>query len=227
MSDCFVYLILNTRTKRAYVGATKAHRQRFHQHRHDLRNGTHANALLQSDWDDLGADCFAFLTVERVFDQEDLRGAEERWLAEYKHDVYNAARHSSIWNRGAKMPPMSQETRDKMSASQTGRKHSDETKRKVSEARKGMKFSESHKANMSKAMMGKKHALGNKWSEASKDAFGKAVVVTDPEGNQTEYPRIVAAANAIGHERANMIRILRGGGMVKRGAFKGWKFAYA
>ena len=68
----------------------------------------------------------------------------------------------------------SEETKEKMRQSQTGRKrHTPESRKKISEARKGKKLSEEHKRKIGEAGKGNKRCLGNKLSEEHKDKLSE------------------------------------------------------
>ena len=56
-----VYQIFNTINSKKYVGSTCDLRRRKRQHVHKLRKGDHGNPRVQSDFDEFGANVFAFL----------------------------------------------------------------------------------------------------------------------------------------------------------------------
>ena len=64
------------------------------------------------------------------------------------------------WNKGLKLPPLTDETKKRISEKLKGRIFTDETKKKISEAKKGVVFTEEHKNNISIAKKGKK----NNWA---------------------------------------------------------------
>ena len=66
------------------------------------------------------------------------------------------------WNTGKKRPPMSEETRRKISLSGLGRKS----------PMKGKKISESHRKNISLSLIGNKRSLGRRLSEETKKKIG-------------------------------------------------------
>lgn len=67
---------------------------------------------------------------------------------------------------------MKEETKNKISIANSGRKLSDEHKRKISESRKGIVFSEEHKQNLSNAIKGR-----TAWNKGKKmpDGFSDKV----------------------------------------------------
>lgn len=58
-------------------------------------------------------------------------------------------------NKGKKKPPISEDTRNKLSEAGKRRKHSEETKKKISDGNKGKKFSEETKKKISEATKGR------------------------------------------------------------------------
>jgi hypothetical protein len=83
-----VYRILNTASGKALVGVSTDLPAILNRHRAQLRLGRHANATLQKDWNDLGAEAFVFEVLdtlapsERPDDDpgEDLRTLQHLWL---------------------------------------------------------------------------------------------------------------------------------------------------
>jgi hypothetical protein len=96
---------------------------------------------------------------------------------ETKKKMSESHKGKNTWTKGNKA---SDETKAKMSKSQTGRKASEETKLKLSESHKGIKLSEETKEKISKSNTGKRHTeeSKNKMSEArsgdKNHNFGKA-----------------------------------------------------
>lgn len=199
MQHDVVYFMECKVTGRGYVGSTTNLSRRKMDHRARLVKSAHWNPDVQSAYDAHGWRNFQFIVLEAVIDG-DLIGAENRWIKKLGGRAYN--------RRSAAM--RSPETGAKISAALTGKKHSAE-----------------RRALNSKGHIGNTSAKGSKRSEEMKNAQGRPVVVTDPDGKSTTYPRISLAAEAIGYQRANMFRVLRSGGTVKRGPMRGWKFEYA
>ena len=61
-----VYGIRRVDTGRIYIGSSVYIPRRWTQHRKQLRAGKHSNRALQSDWNVLGEDAFAFELVEHL-----------------------------------------------------------------------------------------------------------------------------------------------------------------
>ena len=193
-----VYLMESLATGRGYVGSTQNLKRRKSDHKSKLDSLRHHNPDVQAEFDQYGWRNFRFHVLEAVIDG-DLIGAENKWIERLSDNLFNKRRAAS---------------RD------------EETRRRISEALTGKKQSEAHREANRAARMGNTNAKGSIRSDEYRNAKGRPVVVTDPQGNSTTYPRIALAAEMIGYERANMIRVLRNGGTVKRGEMRGWRFAY-
>lgn len=174
-----VYVIKNTVTGHCYVGSTVSPRARWQQHQGELRRGTHHSASLQKAWLEYGEDVFIVDVLELVIgDSAALLAAEQRWidaLKPYGVGGYNCSQFADASMRGrlhtaetrAKMraawasethkkkPPMSAETRAKISARRKGTKLTEEHREKIGAAHRGMKRSEEARRNISAALKGK------------------------------------------------------------------------
>lgn len=80
-----VYSITCTNGK-IYVGSTGDLAQRFARHRSDLRNGKHANRLLQADHDRYGPDSFTIAVLEECALAQ-LDAQERHWMHRYNSDL--------------------------------------------------------------------------------------------------------------------------------------------
>jgi len=78
MPEYALYEIRNLQTEKLYVGSTKSTRERFAQHRRQLRQGVHHNRHLQRAWNKQAGQGFKFVTVGRC-------SAEDRWDREEAH----------------------------------------------------------------------------------------------------------------------------------------------
>ncbi len=136
-----IYLILNTKNGKLYLGQAQDLRRRWNEHTRKLRNNIHKNAHLQAAWNKYGATAFVFKVLEHC-DIDRLNEREQHFLNIYipKGNCYNIALDVLAPRRGI---PHSIETRRKMSEAtrrqippMRGRNHSEMTRRKMSEAAK-------------------------------------------------------------------------------------------
>lgn len=75
-----IYAIQHTPTGRIYVGKTWRLDDRIKQHMNALKNGTHPNELMQSDYNESGTDykIFVLEVVEDIYPLH--RDAEWKWM---------------------------------------------------------------------------------------------------------------------------------------------------
>ena len=85
-----IYLITCSETKDCYVGKSKNLNQRWCQHRHDLKAGTHNNPGLQALYDLYGPKSFTMELLELVEDESTLETREVFWI-ELKKPSLNVA----------------------------------------------------------------------------------------------------------------------------------------
>jgi hypothetical protein len=69
--DAGVYRIRNTATGRIVVGAAVNAAGRLNRHRFQLRGGSHPDAELQADWNELGEDAFEFEVLDHLEPRDD------------------------------------------------------------------------------------------------------------------------------------------------------------
>jgi len=106
----------------------------------------------------------------------------EQWSTEQKNAIRermmgsgNPMYGKDPWNKGKKLPPLTDECKEKMSRSLTGKTHTEETKRKISDSHTGKKLSEETKKKLSILNMGKKlsEETKKKMSESRKGVTHK------------------------------------------------------
>lgn len=133
----YIYSIFNKVTFLRYIGLSVSIKRRFNEHKRSLNKGVHINTHLQNAWNKYGEENFIFQLFE-VCDVEMLNEREQFYISLFmsnnKYFGYNLT-------SGGKSTQMSEETKKKMSISQTGKKRN---------------FTLEHKANISKSLMGKK-----------------------------------------------------------------------
>lgn len=138
----------------------------------------------------------------------------------------------------------SAETRAKISAGRAGKsvgeKHyrygkklDEETRKKIGDTQRGKPkprapMSEEGRAKIRAAAAAGRysHWEGRKHTEESIQKMSKAVVATDPNGVETEYPSITALREATGFKSPSVNNGLKSGLPISRGDRKGWSFRY-
>jgi group I intron endonuclease len=128
-----IYIIKNTTNDKLYVGSSKDIKNRWQQHRRQLKNEEHYNSYLQNAWDKCGEDKFVFEVLEEC-EAEALILREQYYLdyyRSYERDVgYNVAIR-------ADRSVFSEEAKEKMRLASTGRIQSPEERKKRSNSMKG------------------------------------------------------------------------------------------
>lgn len=163
-----IYRILNVINGYCYIGSAVNLRQRWVNHRSDLRHGKHANTYLQNAWNLYGEAVFRFEILEHVADSGQLIEREQHYMDSLQPE-YNLAPLA-----GSQLGMVrSEETRQRMRTAHTGKAHTEETKRKLSEAKKGRRMpvrSKEHCRKISEALMcwGQTAEAKQKRSEAAK-----------------------------------------------------------
>lgn len=179
-----VYQILNTVNGKRYVGSAVNFASRWSMHKHQLYRGKHHSPYLQRAWDKHGEEAFEFVVIE--YTSRELAVATEQkyidahlcYLPDNGYNICPTAGSS----RGVKQ---SQEARQRMALSQTGRRHTQETREKIAASRRGKPRSEETKAKLIAANTGRtaspeaKKAMseahkGRVFSQQHKDRIGNA-----------------------------------------------------
>lgn len=186
-----IYVILNTKNSKVYIGQSVDIYTRWRKHEEALNRGKHQNRHLQNAWNKYGEKFFRFQILEHCsIDKLDER--EQHYLDIYipKGICYNIATNVEVPARG-RHPSI--ESRHRMSISQKGRVTSKESRLKISLAHRGRKFSDEHRRKLSEAakqrtvisdetrnklsqsrMGSKNHNFGKHLSETHRQKLSKA-----------------------------------------------------
>ena len=140
MSDCGVYMILNTRTNARYVGGTGASfSRRWAQHRSKLSRRSLKNPLLQSAYETDGLAALRFVILETC--PPELVTEREQWWMDHFRDqglvLYNRCPNAAD-NTGLVMP---RESVERQRQKVTGRKRTPEQCQRISAARHDRRWS--------------------------------------------------------------------------------------
>ena len=145
-----IYSIVNKTNGKQYIGSSTNIEKRWRNHVSSLNRKDHHCTHLQNAWNLTGPEHFEFLVLEYVHDESLLCKIEQDYLdTSDKSLLYNTLLNASPYGykifkkpivrlSGYRRVPHSQETKDKISKSNTGKKASIETKLKLSKARKGI-----------------------------------------------------------------------------------------
>lgn len=149
-----VYLIIDDENKRAYVGSTTDLRRRYNRHNRELRNHEHYNPELQKLYDEK-KDQLTFVGMP-VENKEEALDFEQAIIDEL-HDTgvlcnkATDARHSTI------NFVLSEEHKAKLIAGNLGRPKSEEQKQAISRSLTGRTLDPEHAAKARMAAVGFKH----------------------------------------------------------------------
>ena len=140
-----VYVHISPNGKR-YYGTTKKEKveERWRNGRGYYNNEYFTKAINKYGWDNF----------EHIVIAKGLTKDEAKWVKMELIREWDTINPEYGYNESRKKP-LSEETKQKMSESHKGYKHTEKTKKKMSEVRKGMQFNEEHKNNLSKANKGK------------------------------------------------------------------------
>lgn len=192
--------------------ASQSISRRWSNHLTELRRGVHGNSRLQRAFNKYGEENFKFSIIEIVENPQDCIFVEQKYIDEFhpelnicliarsslgikrsnetKRKIGNASRGRRHTEETKKkisdtiklMPPMSKETREKLSAALIGHKVSDEVREKLRlfhigkpGPMNGKKHTEEAKAKMSIAKKGKKNSnMSRSFSDDTKKKMSDA-----------------------------------------------------
>lgn len=157
MRNCGIYKITCVNNEFYYIGQSCQIIKRFWRHKNDLKNNNHDNIMLQRCFNKYGETSLCFEIIEDC-EPEELDSSEQRWL-----DLSATDNLCININRTATKPP-----------DPTGRILSDETKNKISKANLGKKRSNDFKQQVSKMHQGNQYWLGKTHTELSKKKISDA-----------------------------------------------------
>ena len=191
-----IYKITNTINEHVYIGQAENIEERIQRHINALMGGYHVNKHLQSAWNKYGINKFTFSIIEEC-ELENLTEREQYWIDYYggidSTNTYNirGASNSGTFNLETKAliseklmgHIVSEQTRNKLRKSMTGKSRPDEVKMKISNTLKGCEGSlkgkhltEEHKRKISETMKGMPcNNLGYRHSEEIKKRISEAM----------------------------------------------------
>lgn len=191
-----IYLILNTRNGKVYIGKATNFKARWRRHKSDLNRNSHKNKHLQNAWNKYGEKTFQFKILEHcTVDQLNERETHHIKIYRARGLAYN----QKDGGEGGENP--SEETRRKLSESNKLRpSFSAETRKRMSESQKGHQVT-----NETRYKIGS--ALADDW------------LVIDPSGIEYQISSLSEFCKQNKLSRFNMWAVSKG----KQKHHKGWK----
>lgn len=138
---CGIYCIENNINHKKYIGQSINIKGRWANHKNELNKNIHANTYLQNSWNRNGEENFNFYILEEC--DENLLDDKERYYISTLHTLVNENGYNLDFG-GKLNKHHSDETKEKMSKSNSGKYPSEETRKKISENRKNKTCGENH-----------------------------------------------------------------------------------
>lgn len=135
-----IYFIKNVLTGKLYIGKSKNIKARLINHRTKLNCNIHKNNHLQSSWNLYGKENFAFGILEEC--EHSLLDEREKFYIITNNSVSPNGYNLTYGGDGG---VFTNESREKLSNINKGKRHTEETKQKLSEINKGKHLSEETK----------------------------------------------------------------------------------
>ena len=174
-----IYVLVNLRDGKRYVGQTNKSKNRFLQYRRDEFSNNHITNAVKK----CGKENFAVQIVSRALDQNDLDKREIFYIKKWNTTDSKKGYNKQEGGQGGKH---SDATKKKMSEIKKGKKLSDTTKKKMSEARKGENnpmygktHSEEAKKKVSEANKGSKFSEETRKEMRGRSAWNKGKTLSD------------------------------------------------
>jgi group I intron endonuclease len=150
-----IYMIKNKKNGKIYIGqTTRPIHKRLEEHETGQSNGCRAvyNAIKKHGWENFEKDWYEC--------PDDELNKHEKWMVNLM--ITLSPEGYNLREGGGNYGKMSDDSKQRMSESQLGRKHTEKTKQKMSEAQIGKSKSNDHKNNISEAKQGEKHHMYGK-----------------------------------------------------------------
>ena len=215
-----IYGIIYTENYKIYIGSAVSFNKRKYGHFSKLRSNTHENTYLQNIFNKHGFEKFIFVILE-ICNKEVLISTEQKWI-----DIFN--KENKLINvckiAGSRMGSVtSEETKEKLRISSTGRVHTEEARRKISETHKGKKKSPSHVEKMRNSLKGRKRT--KEAIQKSNEGHYKKIAMHDLKTDELlkEFPSIIHAHKYLNKNKSSSISQVAKGKRASAYGYR-WKF---
>ena len=191
-----IYMIRCKINNKIYIGRSKNIKDRWKQHKKELRNNKHCNKNIQKDWNKYGQDNFEFNIIVEC-EEDKLNELERKYINEYKSCGFGYNMTFGKDENGAEIH--TEETRKKIGEANKGKTRSEETKKKKRETKMGYNHTEETKKKMSE---------NHSDFSGSKNPQANMVICIYPDGTQTEPMCIKELAKYLGLDRGTVRRVI-------------------
>ena len=177
-----IYKIINTITKKCYVGSAKDFQKRWKRHFRDLKNQKHSSIKLQRSYNKYGKNAFICEIIEKIpYKRNIILEREQYWINKLNSKINGYNIGDASFGDILTGNPKRQEIITKRSKTLNDRiknMTNEERKRKWGKPGKlngmyGRHRTEEEKNHLSKIHLGNKYALGCKLSEETKEKIRK------------------------------------------------------
>jgi len=220
-----VYKITNLINGKIYIGSSFDMGKRWNRHLNELKSNKHHSQKLQRAFNKYGVNNFIFEELE-LCGKENLNEVEQFWLD--KFDSYNQGYNCSP---NVKKPMLgknhSNETKKIMSSKRLGKILSEETREKLSLSNKGKKYdiyTEERNNKISESLKGRQSPiLGKKRSQQFKEKHYKKIKQFTKDGVYIKtWDSISECANHLSMDSSSITKVCRG----KLKSSNNFKFSY-
>jgi group I intron endonuclease len=145
-----VYAIVNTASKKSYVGSSKNVKKRFLCHASFLKRGKHHCSHLQNSFSLHGENEFQFRVLAECATREEAQELEQALLDIWHDDFYNASKRADHLHRLGR--PLDEATKQKIGFKNSGAVRLPEQRKLISESLK-----KRYQEGMQSPQLGRKH----------------------------------------------------------------------
>jgi group I intron endonuclease len=209
-----IYKITNLINGKLYIGQTTTTiEKRFKQHIYKYSTNSKYKTIINQAIKKYGKENFQIEIIDVGADINELNLKEKKWIVE----LNTIMPHGYNMTTGGDRYVMSEETKEKLRKSSTGKKVSDETRKKQSKSHMGHVVKEETKEKIRRFYKGKKQSKD--LVEKRIAAMGKIYTMIDPNGNVVRFKNLSKFCLINGLSKSKMCLVNQG----KRNHHKNWK----